>query len=160
LSKAERYVEGWLRHRSVLVELLERVPEGNIGFKPWAGAKGLGDLALHVCTAGQMWVGAVSTGHFVRPSKLETPESMAGLCTRVRELTKQTQDNLLALTDAQIEATVDGAPIFGFALPGSAWLTAMREHEIHHKGQLFVYARMTGAPEVPFFVRPAGTVRF
>ncbi|WP_279401879.1 DinB family protein [Piscibacillus salipiscarius] len=31
------------------------------------------------------------------------------------------------------------------------YLQGMYEHEIHHKGQLFIYARMVGVKDVPFF---------
>ncbi len=31
------------------------------------------------------------------------------------------------------------------------YLLAMYDHEIHHKGQLFIYARLVGVKDVPFF---------
>jgi len=37
-------------------------------------------------------------------------------------------------------------------MPGMVLLESGKDHEIHHKGQLFTYARLLGIKSLPFFV--------
>ncbi|SIC68051.1 Uncharacterised protein [Mycobacteroides abscessus subsp. abscessus] len=37
-------------------------------------------------------------------------------------------------------------------MPGIVLLENAKDHEIHHKGQLFTYARLAGIEKLPFFV--------
>ncbi len=68
----------------------------------------------------------------------------------VKDFTVKTKATYESLTDADLEAENNSSHP---KLQGAKkrYLTAMYDHEIHHKGQLFVYARMIGAKEVPFF---------
>jgi uncharacterized damage-inducible protein DinB len=67
----------------------------------------------------------------------------------VREYTEKTKKDLQTLTDDHLDQTVQWGP---YHAPGKMWLDIMRDHEIHHKGQLFVYARMVGMEQLPFFI--------
>ena len=56
---------------------------------------------------------------------------------------------LEALTPADLErkiASPEGAPITAWKL-----LRAMIEHEVHHRGELYVYLALLGAPRPPLF---------
>lgn len=152
MSKAESFVTQWMRHRTVLLEVLDRLGEKDPQFKPWDGAMSLSELAAHIAGAGMMFVNSVQTGRLAPPASApKTPQTMEETRRLVRDLTEQTRTAMAALTDEQLEATVD-ASMLGFQAPGKVLLHSMREHEIHHKGQLFVYARMVGVKELPFFV--------
>lgn len=150
-TSGNAYVEAWLRHRLVLLELLELIGDEHVNFQPWDEALPLGKLALHIATAGEMFVQTVQAGEFRRIAPV-TCENMDDVRRVVSELTESTKNALSDLTDEQLNNVVATAQIFGVDLPGKALIGAMRDHEIHHKGQLFVYARMVG-------VKPPGFVK-
>lgn len=154
MGKADSFVSQWLRHRTVLLELLDLVTDEHTHFKPWEGALSLSDLAIHIAGSGVMFVTTVQTGTLTPPSSSAAPKAETMEDTRriVRELTNQTKVNMASLTEAQLEGIVDASQTFGFSAPGKVFLHTMREHEIHHKGQLFVYARLIGLEKLPFFV--------
>lgn len=153
MSNVEVYVQRWLRHRLVLLELLEKVNDEYISFKPTETSMSLSQLALHIASSGDMFVQAVKTGSFARPEALQQPATIAEVRALVESITNRNREEMSAFTPQQLAQVVSATELFGFDAPGSVWLDAMLEHEIHHKGQLFVYVRMTGQTELPFFLK-------
>lgn len=151
MSKGERFLTDWLRHRNVLLKLLERIPEEGTGFKPWDGAMSLGDLAVHIAGAGDTFVSGVKTGAFSRPEK-PVVATMAEVRELAHDLTARSTADIRSLSDERWDAVVDATQLFGLSAPGKLWLNLMLAHEIHHVGQLFLYARMVGAENLPFWV--------
>lgn len=149
MSHAEEFAKQWRRQRDVLETLLERVPDGKENFAPWDGAMTLGQLAIHIATVGQMFAHGAATGEISQPQAPWT--TMADVRSAVHELTGQTQTTIDSISDERWEAMVDLTKVFGREMKVSAMLYSMRDHEIHHKGQMFVYARMAGADNLPFF---------
>ena len=47
--------------------------------------------------------------------------------------------------DLQLRCTTPG----GVSLPVWKWLRAMVEHEVHHRGQLYIYLGMLGEDDLP-----------
>ena len=150
MNKVTKMKNLWLTHRNVLEELLQHIHDEHLHFKPWAGAMSLSELALHVASSNDAFVTVVKTG-----GKLEIPDipecaTMDDVRKTVRDFTEKTQSTYESLTEADLEAE---SPIPHPKLQGKreVLLTTVYEHEIHHKGQLFVYARMIGADSLPFF---------
>jgi uncharacterized damage-inducible protein DinB len=152
MGKANTFVSQWMRHRSVLFQLLELVPDEHTNFQPWEGALSLSDLAIHIGGSGFMFTSAVQSGIVTRPQTAPKAQSMEETLRIVREYTDKTKAVMESLTDDQIEGMVDASQLMGFSAPGKVLLHSMREHEIHHKGQLYVYARLVGVQKVPFFI--------
>ncbi|MBD1382685.1 DinB family protein [Metabacillus arenae] len=149
MSQAEQMMNEWLKHRNVLEELLESIKDEHIDFKPWDGAMALGELALHIAGWNDVFVSMVKTEKFASPD-IPKCETMADVCKAVKDFTEKTKARYELLTDAELEAENNSShpKLQG---PKKNYLTAMYDHEIHHKGQLFMYARMAGVKEVPFF---------
>ncbi|KPV43720.1 DinB family protein [Alicyclobacillus ferrooxydans] len=141
-----------MMHRAVLQDILSRVPEDQVDMKPWPNALSLSDLAVHMVTSADWFAESVKNGQFGRPEKVEV-SSMSDLRRVVDEYTEKTKATLDSLSDEQVEGMVEAKHIFGMDAPGKVWLGSMRDHEIHHKGQMFVYARMAGVEEMPFFIQ-------
>ncbi|WP_235841960.1 DinB family protein [Neobacillus fumarioli] len=68
----------------------------------------------------------------------------------VRQFTEKSKANYAKITDEDLEIERVFA-LSNFKAKGKTFLTMMYDHEIHHKGQLFVYARMAGVKVLPFF---------
>lgn len=142
-------MDAWILHRNVLEELLEQIDDEHIDFKPWDDAMALGELALHVAGWNYVLVSMVKTEELVTPD-IPKCETMAEVRKAVKNFTEQTKATYESFTDEELEVeNKSSLPI----LKGTKkrYLTSVYEHEIHHKGQLFTYARMVGVKELPFF---------
>lgn len=149
MQQVKEMMNEWLEHRNILEELLESIDDEHIDFQPFEGAMALGELALHIAASNDMFVSMVKTEEFSLP---EIPEckTMEDVRKTVKDFTNKTKATYESFTDADLEAQNSSSHP---KLQGTKkkYLTAMSDHEIHHKGQMFVYARMVGAKEVPFF---------
>lgn len=153
MKTVDSLMKAWLRHRDALISLVEATPEGSQDYTPWDGAWTYAQLTLHIVGVGEWFVNAVVTGQLAKPTPAVQVNSMEQLREVVRETTKRTIDIYKTVTDEQLAAEVNTSSAFGYNLSGLQMIEAMREHEIHHKGQLFVYARLCGVVNPPFYVR-------
>ncbi|RPF53413.1 DinB family protein [Aquisalibacillus elongatus] len=149
MSKVQQFLNDWLNHREKLEQLLEQIDDEHVHYKPWDGAMSLGAMALHVATAGDMFAAMVKT------EKMEAPDmpkfdSMEEVRQKVKEFTESTKKKIENMTDEELDKQNE-AELPQMKGTKFTYLQGMFEHEIHHKGQLFVYARMIGVKEVPFF---------
>lgn len=148
MNAADNFIQDWLRHRQVVIELLDQIEDEHIHYKPWDGAMSLGEQAVHIAGAMNMFIRLVKTGslEFPAPVAFNTMEEVRHI---VRTLTDQNINDLKELTSEQLEQMIT----FNRAeAPGLFWLNNAKDHEVHHKGQLFVYARMVGLEKLPFFI--------
>lgn len=146
----ERLVRLFLMHRQVTQELADRMPDDRVDFKPWDGAKTFGELVTHMATAHRMFVTIARGETWRRPDPASLPKDLPAIRALLRETTEKDVADIRNLSDEQLDARVTG--IMNLTMPASSWLHSGRDHEIHHKGQLFVYVRMNGV-EPPFFVQ-------
>lgn len=149
MRQVEQMMNDWLKHRNVLQELLESIDDEYIDFKPWEGAMPLGDLALHIAGWNDVFASMVKTEEMIPPDFPEC-KTMEDVRNTVKAFTEKTKATFKLLTDADLESENHSSHP---KLQGKKknYLIAMYDHEIHHKGQLFIYARMAGVKEVPFF---------
>ncbi|MFZ4453069.1 DinB family protein [Salibacterium aidingense] len=147
MNKVEEIREGWLRHRLVLQDLLELVDDEQMNFKPWENAFALGDLAVHTATSMHMFAKMIEKGFFGMSDTAPAVKTMGEVVDIVKQYTEKTDQLLQTLTKKQLQQEIE---MNGFVASGDVWLSNAKDHEIHHKGQLFTYARMAGVKEVPF----------
>ncbi|KHF32701.1 DinB family protein [Paenibacillus sp. P1XP2] len=150
MKKLEEYIQEWLRHRLVLQDMVALIPDEHIGFKPWENAMPMGTLITHIVTSTDMFVKTVKNGMFTPPAKINPCETMEEIGNVVRQLTEETRENLNSINDEQLEKEIE---FNGFIGTGRLWLASAKDHEIHHKGQLFTYARMVGVENLPFMMK-------
>ncbi|SDQ05760.1 DinB family protein [Virgibacillus salinus] len=150
MSTMDEVVDGWLKHRLVVQELLEQVDDEQVQYKPWDNAKSLGDLAVHIATSMDMFVKTVKNGKFTPPQEESNYETMRDVREILKKYTETTKQDLKSLSKSQLTDEVEFNKDIA---PGSFWLSNAIDHEIHHKGQLFTYARMAGVEAVPFFMK-------
>ncbi|EIT84772.1 DinB family protein [Fictibacillus macauensis ZFHKF-1] len=140
--------DSWLKHRVVLERLVQETESTHVRFKPWEGAMPLGELIVHIGSSGDMFLKTLLAGVFVSPAAPPEFETMNDVRSILQSYTEQTKQDFESLQPEHLEKEID---LFGYEASGRLWLENMRDHEIHHKGQLFVYVRMTGQENVPFF---------
>ncbi|MCM3586008.1 DinB family protein [Mesobacillus maritimus] len=149
MSRVDSYKDGWLSHRKALQALIETLENKNLSFKPWDNAMSLSELVLHISSSTSMFVRTVNEGIFTPPNEGKTPETVEELKQMVQSDTDKTLTYLESITEEQLNQLVQFS---GMKMTGLAMLETAKDHEIHHKGQLFTYARLIGVEELPFFV--------
>lgn len=149
MGQVKQMMNEWLQHRRVLEELLEQFKDEHLDFKPWDDAMTLGELALHVAGWNDVFVSMVKTEEFTSPD-IPACKTMVEVIQAVKKFTQKTLSTYESITDEELEAQNHSSHP---KLQGTKrnYLLAMYDHEIHHKGQLFIYARMVGVKDVPFF---------
>ncbi|MGM8366802.1 DinB family protein [Virgibacillus sp. W0181] len=150
MSTMDEVVEGWLKHRLVVHDLLELADDEDVDFKPWEGAYSLGGLAVHIATSMDMFVKTVVNGKFTPPKAEQDYKTVSDVRDIVIKYTSMSKWDLKSLDKTKITTEVE---FNRDKAPGSFWISNAIDHEIHHKGQLFTYIRMLGAKQVPFFMK-------
>jgi uncharacterized damage-inducible protein DinB len=128
----------------------------------WSYAEGkfsLGDLVRHMAAIERYMFGETIQG---KPSRYQGcgKELAEGLDEVVRfkeEMDRQTVEIIRALGPEGMTrkcTTPDGASITVWK-----WLRLMVEHEIHHRGQIYIYLSMLGLPTPPLYGLTSEQVR-
>ncbi|MFJ6411288.1 DinB family protein [Terribacillus saccharophilus] len=149
MSKTAYWKENWLQHRNVLTQLIDQIEDGHLDFKPWEDAMTLRDLVLHVTAWNGVFVNMVKTESMTTPDLPEV-HTMEDLRKAVKHFTDQTIKDFEKITDEEL-ALDNEAKLPGMQGKKELYLQAMYDHELHHKGQLFIYSRLVGATDLPFF---------
>lgn len=145
-TAGQRLAQAWMMHRSRLTEAAGLLPEQVAAFRPWEGAMSTLELLNHIAGAAEMFV-AAAVGRPARPAAPAATlagarELLAAADAQAAEIGRLSEADLRTLrTVAALKLTV----------PAEMLLTMMLHHEIHHKGQVWTYARMNGV-EPPLFV--------
>ena len=66
---------------------------------------------------------------------------------------RKTKTLLESFTDEELDREVDLTGVFGRKVAGEQLLQLAIGHEIHHKGNLFVYVREMGHTDLPLYVK-------
>ncbi|WCR27539.1 DinB family protein [Paenibacillus thiaminolyticus] len=150
MQQTEALLEAWLKQRTILEKLLLAIPDHHADFAPWDGAMTVSELAQHLGASADMFIRVAKTGEgqICMPQTVDCP-SMKEVHRIVQEWTAKTTERFKTLTAEDLE-TVYHSPFPNLDGPRSKLVRLVIDHEIHHKGQLFVYARILGVQELPF----------
>lgn len=128
----------------------------------WAYAPGkftLGDLLRHIAVAERyMWAETVSgrPSRYTRHGK-ELAESFEEVIALMERLHAESMEIFGKLSDEELLRkckTPDDAEITKWK-----WLRLMVEHEIHHRGQIYLYLGILGVPTPPMYGLTSEQVR-
>jgi uncharacterized damage-inducible protein DinB len=131
--------------------VLERVPEARLDWRPHPKSMTLGELAMHVALLPGSLTEVSTLPRFDVNTEIPRP-SAAGvgqLTSALAHSLAKARTILGAMDDAALATPwrmVDGEHEV-MVLPRGAFLrSVMLNHWYHHRGQLTVYLRLTGAP--------------
>jgi uncharacterized damage-inducible protein DinB len=132
--------------------LLERVPEGHLGWRPHPKSMTLGQLALHVATIPGDLSRLAQLEEFDASNANFEPAVPGSTTTILAALNKSLEDAAQYLASlgpdqagARWRLTLRGTEVF--TMPRAALLRSlMLNHWYHHRGQLTVYLRLLDVP--------------
>ena len=119
----------------------------------------LGDLVRHIATIERYMFAETVAGRASRYAGCgkELADGYEEVMEFAERLHRESVEIFSRLTPEALNgkvATPDGAPIRAWK-----WLRAMVEHEIHHRGQIYLYLSMLGVPTPPLYGLTSEQVR-
>jgi uncharacterized damage-inducible protein DinB len=147
MSQATRHARAFQSHRAALIDLYTQLPEEQAEFAAWDGGQSFLKLADHLSGSVNR-VPAMLAGR-----QPDAPAAPSATLAEARARLQDTQDRFVAaasaLSDDDLQRRI---PAFGRELPVWMLLDFMVQHEAHHKGQVWMMARMVGVTP-PMFVK-------
>lgn len=143
----EHYAQSFLGHRHAFEEFYALLPEDKLNYKAWEGGLSFLEQANHLASVSQRLVGIVR-GEQVTPGPAAS--DLAGLQALLTKTTEETVSAIRALSEADLSRMVTA---FGGAqMTVAALLDTLIGHEAHHKGQVWLMARLVDI-KPPMFVK-------
>jgi uncharacterized damage-inducible protein DinB len=129
----------------VTKSVIGAIPPDKMDYRPDPVTRSAIDLAWHIVTAEDRFLGAVAAGVFdftprERPASVRAPEDVNRWYD---DRFQQNVERLKALTGDQLVRVLDFRGMFQF--PAVVFVTIALNHSIHHRGQLSMYLRPMGA---------------
>jgi uncharacterized damage-inducible protein DinB len=152
MNRASQFVQYFLAHRNVTIELINKIEKEHYDYKPTPTSMSTKELVTHMLFAFYRFAKTAKNGDptLFREKIAETETDLQKLAEMYTEKTKSL---LESLTDEDFKRMLDLTKIFGVQMSVAQFLQSAMDHEIHHKGQLFVYVRGMGHTELPMFIK-------
>jgi uncharacterized damage-inducible protein DinB len=145
-QQVEQILKRWRMHRNALLDLVSKIPESSAHWRPWPTAWTTLDLLYHVAWTPDFFLSAAERRE---TNPVPIPTTINEARRLLRELTREHEDAIKSYEDADLERIVT-IPMLFVTEPVVEVLHRLVVHEAHHKGQLWLYARMMGI-EPPFY---------
>jgi uncharacterized damage-inducible protein DinB len=125
--------------------VIEAVPLDKGDYRPEPIAKSALELAWHIVASEQRFLSGICTGafDFTPINRPESVRNSAQIAAWFDESFASNLAQLRQLTGEQLAKPIDFRGMFQF--PGVMFLQLTTNHSVHHRGQLSMYLRPTGA---------------
>jgi uncharacterized damage-inducible protein DinB len=138
---------------------LEAVPEDQLGWRPHEKSMSMGELTMHIARLPAAIAGLASRSEFdvSTPIPLPSASSVAELLSTLDQSLEEARSLLGGIDDSMMPKPwrMMAGDREVFAIPRAALIrSVMLNHWYHHRGQLTVYLRLTGA-RVPSVYGPS-----
>jgi len=158
MVRLDSLLDSWKAVRQDTAQTVEEFPAAEIDFKPTPEFDSFRQIALHILNAGNGLTGMLLDGekHLMGPEfrekmrkhfvNLPADVDAATLAAELRQSMEKRLPALAAQSPewyAEIITRVDGQQVTRMEM-----LQFVKEHELTHRAQLFVYARMKGVVPV------------
>jgi uncharacterized damage-inducible protein DinB len=159
IGSVSQFLEYWGNLRGRTRRVVTCIPPDRIEWTCRAGAFTLGDLVRHLATIERYLYAETVAG---RPSRYagcgrELADGYKAVLAYFDRLDEEAKAIFGSLTDADLvrkSQTPAGTPITTWK-----WLRAMAEHEVHHRGQIYLMLGILGVATPPLFGLTSEEVR-
>jgi uncharacterized damage-inducible protein DinB len=153
-TELEDLVEHLERYRSVTLQVLDLVSDEQLSWRPGTQHYSLGQQLIHIAQAEDFHARGLfendwNTERVRLPKTVNSRREVRDLFARVREYT------LVQLRTVTAEQLGSFPPVPNMPVPWSlrSGLWFILEHELHHRGQIWLYLRQMGITP-PFYAFP------
>jgi uncharacterized damage-inducible protein DinB len=135
------------------------VPADKIDWSYAAGKFTLGDLLRHIAVTERFMFAENIQGHTSRYTKhgKELADGKADVLAFMERLHAESMEIFAKLTDSDLQKKCQNPG--GMEITVWKWLRSMAEHEIHHRGQIYLYLGMLDVPTPPLYGLTSEEVR-
>ena len=145
------FLSYWERVRGRTNRVIDLIPAERLEWTYQAGKFTLGDLVRHLAGIERYMYAENAQG---RPSRYpghgrELADGVPAVRAYLDRLHVEAMDLFRALTPEDLEKKC--VPPGGTPISIGKWLRAMVEHEVHHRGQIYVYLGMLGISTPPLY---------
>jgi uncharacterized damage-inducible protein DinB len=146
-NELELFKETWERETAKTIKLLESLPRDRYDFRPDPEGRSLGELAWHLAEPEAYGSFSIERGGFsreARPPGLERPKKVEELAPGFARIHRDAVARINKLQPGDLDRSITfftGKPI---AIRDVLW-DFMLLHGIHHRGQLTMLSRQSGA---------------
>lgn len=159
ITSVQQFLEYWASVRGRTRRVVERIPPERIEWTHRAGAFTLGDLVRHLATIERYMYAETVVG---RPSRYrgcgrDLADGFDSVLAYFDRLDVEAREIVATLSDADLKRkcrTPAGTPITTWK-----WLRAMVEHEVHHRGQVYLMLGILQVPTPPLYGLTSEEVR-
>lgn len=144
---AQEYTQALEMHRAPLLELLAQIPTDKGTFTAWEGGRSFIQITDHLKLTNLRLL-AMMAGE--KPGTAEPSIDLASARAELETASAKLTDTVAQLSSEQLGNVVEA--FGGMKMPVYKLLDFAREHDAHHKGQLWTMARMVGV-QPPMFVK-------
>ena len=147
-SQVSPLIKNWNRVHQQTVRLMVTAPSDKFAWKTCDSAMTLGELMNHLYLSEAGLINAALTGKFATDGGPEAKATTEEVVAAFEKSHEEQVARVAALTPEQLlEEVMPFGEKYG-PMTRKSLLSMMAEHEVHHRGQLYVYLRMLGV-EVP-----------
>jgi uncharacterized damage-inducible protein DinB len=159
IQSAESFLAYFEGVRGRTRRVAERIPADRVEWTFREGAFTLGDLVRHIA-ATERWMFAENAAG--RPSRYpghgrELAEGRDGVLAYLDRMHAESVEIVAGLTADDLAPRVETPA--GATIAAWKWLRAMVEHEVHHRGQIYLMLNMLGVPTPPIYGLTSEEVR-
>lgn len=159
ITRIEPFLDYYGRLRGRTLRVVDRIPPEHLEWRPIADAFSFGDILRHL-GAIERFVFAENTVR--RPSRYpghgrDLADGHDVVLAFFERTHRETLAILQDLTPEDLRRRCKTPA--GADLPVWKWLRALAEHEVHHRGQLYLMLRLLGVPTPPVFGLTSEQVR-
>lgn len=135
------------------------IPADKIDWSYAPGRFTLGDLLRHIAVAERYLCAENIRGHASRYTShgKELTDGRDAILAFMERLPAESMEIFPRLTDADLQAKC--VNVAGMEITRWKWMRLMVEHEIHHRGELYVYLGILGVPTTPLYGLTSEEVR-
>jgi uncharacterized damage-inducible protein DinB len=143
----QEYAQALQMHRTPLLELLGQIPADKGSFAAWEGGRSFIEVTDHLKLT-NLRMSAMIAGE--KPGSADPSSDLASARAALETASATLTDTVSQLSSEQLSTVVEA--FGGMKMPVYKLLDFAREHDAHHKGQIWTMARMVGV-QPPMFVK-------
>lgn len=150
MRKSSHLNDRFLSHRLITNDLIGKIKKEHYDFKPSSTSMSAQKLVIHMLTS---FYHLASGAAKQAPKPLHDKNDDIDLVTLAQLYTDESIKLIESLSDEKLEEIIDLSDTMGIKVPAGQLLNIAIDHEINHKGNLFVYVRAMGHTDLPMFVK-------